>query len=43
MPSRSPGFSRWEACRGSGILPGTPDPAEAGTPISVFVFQIPTA
>jgi hypothetical protein len=28
----SPGFSRWNACRDSGILPGTPDPAEAGTP-----------
>jgi len=32
MPSGSPGFSRWEACQGRGILPGTPDPAEAGTP-----------
>jgi hypothetical protein len=28
----SPGFSRWAACRGCGIPPGTPDPAEAGTP-----------
>jgi hypothetical protein len=22
----NPGFSRWDACRGSGILPGIPDP-----------------
>jgi hypothetical protein len=29
----SPGFSRLHACRDSGILSGTPDPAEAGTPI----------
>jgi len=28
----SPGFSRWDAVRGRGLLPGTPDPAEAGTP-----------
>jgi len=28
----SPGFSRLDACRDSGILPGTPDPTEAGTP-----------
>ncbi len=33
MPSGSPGFSRWNACRDSDILPGTPDPAEAGTPV----------
>jgi hypothetical protein len=24
--------SRWDACRGRSLLPGTPDPAEAGTP-----------
>jgi len=29
MLSWNPGFSRWDACRGRGILPGTPDPAEA--------------
>ncbi|MFP4439981.1 MAG: hypothetical protein ACLFVO_22320 [Chloroflexaceae bacterium] len=28
----SPGFSRWDTCRDSGMLLGTPDPAEAGTP-----------
>jgi hypothetical protein len=28
----SPGFSRWDACRGRRSLPGTPGPAEAGTP-----------
>jgi len=28
----SPGFSRWEACRDRDLLPGTPGPAEAGTP-----------
>ncbi len=28
----SPGFSRWDTCWDSGILPETPDPAEAGTP-----------
>jgi hypothetical protein len=28
----SPGFSRWDTCRGSGILEATPDPAEAATP-----------
>jgi hypothetical protein len=32
QPSGSPGFSRWNACLASGILPGMPDPAEAGTP-----------
>jgi hypothetical protein len=31
--TRSPGFSRWDACRDRGILPGPPDPAEAGTPV----------
>jgi hypothetical protein len=25
MPFWSPGFSRWDACRGRGILPGKPD------------------
>jgi len=33
MPSWSPGFSRLDTCLGSGILPETPDPAKAGTPI----------
>ncbi len=28
----SPGLSRWDACWDSDILPGTSDPAEAGTP-----------
>jgi hypothetical protein len=28
----SPGLSRWNAGRVRNILPGTPDPAEAGTP-----------
>jgi hypothetical protein len=26
------GFSRWDACQDSGILLGTPESAEAGTP-----------
>jgi len=36
-------ISRWDACRDSGILPGTPDPAEAGTPIprcSEYKFNV---
>jgi len=33
MPSGSPGFRRWDACLGSSILSGKPDPAEAGTPV----------
>jgi hypothetical protein len=28
MPSWIPGFSRLNACRSRGILPGTPDPAD---------------
>jgi hypothetical protein len=28
----SPDFSRWNACLGSRILPGTLDPPETGTP-----------
>jgi len=26
-------ISRWDTCRGSGIPPGRPDPAEAGIPV----------
>jgi hypothetical protein len=29
----SPGFSRWHTCQDSGLLPGKPGPAEAGTPV----------
>jgi hypothetical protein len=32
MPSWNSGFSRLNVCLGSGILPGKPGPAEAGTP-----------
>jgi len=39
--TQSPGFSRLNACLGSGILPRKPDPAEAGTPnaMSGLEFQ----
>jgi hypothetical protein len=33
MPFGRPGFSRWDACRDCGLLPGTPGPAEAGAPV----------
>jgi len=33
IPSGNPGFSRWDACQDCGLLPETPEPAEAGTPV----------
>jgi hypothetical protein len=37
MPFGSPGFSRLNACLGSDIPPGKPDPVEAGTPESRYL------
>jgi len=36
----SPGFSRLDAYRDSGILKGMPDPAEAGTPERRYLDSI---